>query len=60
MRPKNTIAVRRGLMQILARAGEPISQDEVKAASYIRGIGGMTKLRPRNPSGPAPKRRRKR
>lgn len=59
MRPKNTSAVRRGMMQMLARAGEPIGQDEAKAAAYIRGIAHMKKLRPNNPSGPPPKRRRR-
>lgn len=59
MRPKNTARVRRGLMQLLARAGEPIGPDEEKAAAYVRAIGAMKKLRPNNPSGPPPKRRKR-
>lgn len=60
MRPKNTTAVRRGMLQLLARAGEPIGQDEIKAAAWIKHHGNVKKLRPNNPSGPPPvKRRRK-
>lgn len=48
------------MMQLLARAGNPIGTDEQKAAAYIVGIGSMKKLRPNNPSGPPPKKKRKR
>lgn len=46
-------------MQMLARAGEPIGPDEERAAAYIRGIANMKKLRPNNPSGPPPKKRKR-
>lgn len=58
MRPKLTSAVRRGLASLAARAGQPITTDEVKGAAYAAAMGSVKVLRP-NAVGGRVKRKRK-
>lgn len=58
-RPPLSRAVRRGLLQMLGRAGNPIGRDEQTAHAFVKHVGLMHVLRPNNPSGPPPKRRKK-
>jgi len=58
-RPPLSRAVRRGLLQMLAKSGNAVGRDEQVAQAFVKHVGAMNVLRPNNPSGPPPKRKRK-
>lgn len=60
MRPRFSSGVREGLNTLIARAGPPMTQNEIKAANYVQFHANIKTLRNKRNAGSFGSRKRKR